>query len=157
MFSYNAGWCKRTPDKRSETIPSSRISPDPSDSLLHDGASSLQFIPLILYRVQVRWSGMAIAEAWFCVQWRIVFEVYVWIIVRLADPNMAHYKISNRVSHWCHVSKQDVQDLQQKYRPTTSKIQQYISLYSWGTFCPCVYKNHLECLVIKSFFFFIWP
>ncbi len=29
----------------------------------------------------------------FCV----VFEVCVWIIVRLEDPNMAHYKISNRV------------------------------------------------------------
>ncbi len=69
----------------------------------------------------------------FCV----VFEVCVWIIVRLKDSNMAHYKISTRVSHfffflsvgiwenpWYHVSKQDVQDLQQKYRPTTSKIQQ---------------------------------
>ncbi len=32
----------------------------------------------------------------FCV----VFEVCVWIIVRLEDPNMAHYKISNRVSHF---------------------------------------------------------
>ncbi len=31
----------------------------------------------------------------FCV----VFEVCVWIIVWLEDPNMAHYKISNRVSH----------------------------------------------------------
>ncbi len=31
----------------------------------------------------------------FCV----VFEVCVWIIVRLEDPNMAHYTISNRVSH----------------------------------------------------------
>ncbi len=31
----------------------------------------------------------------FCV----VFEVCVRIIVRLEDPNMAHYKISNRVSH----------------------------------------------------------
>ncbi len=31
----------------------------------------------------------------FCV----IFEVCVWIIVRLEDPNMAHYKISNRVSH----------------------------------------------------------
>ncbi len=29
----------------------------------------------------------------------VVFEVCVWIIVRLEDPNMAHYKISNRVSH----------------------------------------------------------
>ncbi len=30
---------------------------------------------------------------------RVVFEVCVWIIVQLEDPNMAHYKISNRVSH----------------------------------------------------------
>ncbi len=31
----------------------------------------------------------------FCV----VLEVCVWIIVRLEDPNMAHYKIFNRVSY----------------------------------------------------------
>ncbi len=31
-----------------------RITPDPSDSQLHDGASSLQFTSLIFYRVQVR-------------------------------------------------------------------------------------------------------
>ncbi len=43
-------------------------------------------------------TGMAIAEAWFCAQWPI-FEVCVWIIVRLEDPNMAPYTISNRVSH----------------------------------------------------------
>ncbi len=29
----------------------------------------------------------------------VVFEVCVWIIVWLEDPNMAHYKIPNRVSH----------------------------------------------------------
>ncbi len=29
----------------------------------------------------------------------VVFEVCVWIIVRLKDPNMAPYKISNSVSH----------------------------------------------------------
>ncbi len=96
----------------------------------------------------------------FCV----VFEVCVWIIVRLEDPNMAHYKISNSASQvltfgiwwnpWCHVSKQD---LQQKYRPTTSKIQQYISLYTWGTFYPCVHQTRLECLLLKSYCFsFIW-
>ncbi len=33
--------------------------------------------------------------AHFCV----VFEVCVWIIVRLEDPSMAYYKISNGVSH----------------------------------------------------------
>ncbi len=45
---------QRTPDTRSETIPSSRITPDPLDTQLHDSASSLQFTSLIFYRVQVR-------------------------------------------------------------------------------------------------------
>ncbi len=45
---------QRTPDTRSETILSSRITPDPLDSQLHDGASSLQFTSLMFYRVQVR-------------------------------------------------------------------------------------------------------
>ncbi len=45
------GSVQRTPDTRSETIPSSRITPDPSYSQLHDGASSLQFTSLIFYRV----------------------------------------------------------------------------------------------------------
>ncbi len=47
-------------------------------------------------------TGMAIAEAWFLysvTHFCVVFEVGVWNIVRLEDPNMAHYKISNRVSH----------------------------------------------------------
>ncbi len=52
MFSYNAWWGSRTPDERSEIIPSSRITPDPSDSQIHDGASSVH--SLIFYRVQVR-------------------------------------------------------------------------------------------------------
>ncbi len=45
------------------------------------------------------------------------------------------------------MSKQDVQDLQQKYRPTTSEIQQYISLYTWGIFYSWVHQTHLECLL----------
>ncbi len=75
----------------------------------------------------------------FCV----VFEVYVWIIVRLEDPNMAHYMISNRVSHllifylfvfdrihdamWLNkmscISSRNI-------GPQYKKIQQYISLYT---------------------------
>ncbi len=83
---------------RSETIPSSRITPDPSDSQLHDGASSLQFTSLIFYRVQSE-DWMAIAEAWFCAQWPIfvLFLMFFWkiqIIVWLEDPNMAYCKIS---------------------------------------------------------------
>ncbi len=101
VFSYNAWRVWRTPDKRSETIPSYRISPDPSDSQLHDGASPLQFTSLIFYMVRSEdgnghsRSLVLCSVTHFCV----VFEVCVWIIVRLEDPNMAHYKISSRVSH----------------------------------------------------------
>ncbi len=125
---------QRTPDTRPETIPSSRITPDPLDTQIHDGASSLQFTHSSSPGCRSEdWDGhsrslVLCSVTHLCV----VFEVFVWIIVRLEDPNMAHYNISNRVSQlwiflsvgiwsnpWCHVSKQDVQDLQQKYRPTT--------------------------------------
>ncbi len=134
---------QRTPDPRSETIPSSRITPDPSDSQLllfsspHSCSTGFW---------SEDWNGQSRSMVLCSVtHFTVVFEVCVWIIVRFEDPIMAHNKISNRVSHfdflsvgiwknpWCHVSKQDVQDLQQKYRPTTSKIQQYNSLYTWGT------------------------
>ncbi len=103
-------------------------------------------------------TGMAKAEAWFCAQWPIfcvVFEVYVWIIVRLEDPNMAHYKISNRISHllificWyliesmCHVNKMS--------RTSSWNIGPQHQH-------PCVHQTHFECLLLKSSFFcFIWP
>ncbi len=41
-------------------------------------------------------TGMTSRSLVFCV----VFEVCVWIIVRLEDPNMAHYKISESVTYW---------------------------------------------------------
>ncbi len=95
-FSYNAWRVWRTPDKRSETIPSSRITPDPLDSPLHDGASSLQFTSLIIYRVQVRgqeWPeqklGFVLSNPFLC----------CFLGFWGCFPNMAHYKISNRVSH----------------------------------------------------------
>ncbi len=80
---------------------SSRISPDPSDSQLHVSTSSLQFTSLISTGFRSgNWNGhsrslVLCPVTHFCV----VFEVCIWIIVRLEDPNMAHYKISNRVSH----------------------------------------------------------
>ncbi len=139
MLSYNVWWGSRTPDKRSEIIPSSRITPDPLDSPFHDSASSVHFthvlqgsgqrtpdkrsetIPssritpdpsdsqLLLFSSPHSSSTGFRSEDWndhsrslvlcsvthFCV----VFEVCVWIIVQFEDPNMAHNKISNRVSH----------------------------------------------------------
>ncbi len=86
--------------KRSETIPSSRISPDPLDSQLHDGASSLQFTSLIFFRSE-DWNGHS-RSLFLCtvIHFCVVFEVCVWIIVWFEDPNMTHYTISNRVSHF---------------------------------------------------------
>ncbi len=88
---------QRTPDTRSETIPSSRITPDPSDSqlLLFSSPHSCS----TGFRSE-EWNGRSRSLVLcllthFCV----VFEVCVWIIVRLEDPIMAHYKISNRVNH----------------------------------------------------------
>ncbi len=138
-------------------------------------ASSLQFTSLIFYRVQVRGLEWP-AEAWFCAQWpifvlflRFVFgllygwKIQTWPIIRFLTESVTYwfficwYLIESMMP--CDVSKQDVQDLQQKYRPTTLKIQQYISLYTWGTFYPCVHQTHLECLLLKTLFFFsfIWP
>ncbi len=113
------------------------------------------------------WNGHR--KAWFCAQWPIfcvAFEVWVWIIVRFEDPNMAHYKISKSESVNCWFFYllvfdriHDAMGLNNMSRtfsrnigPTTSKIQQYISLYTWGTFYPCVQQTHLRCLLLKSFF-----
>ncbi len=134
--------------------------------------SSLPFTHFLQGSVQR--TGMAIAEAWFCEQWPIfcvVFEICVWIIVWLEDPIMAHSKISNRVSHllifYLLVFDRihDAMCLNKMSRtssrnigPQHKKLQQYISLYTWGTFYPCVHQTNLECLLlIISVFSFIWP
>ncbi len=99
-------------------------------------------------------TGMAIAEAWFCAQWPIVVLFLRFVFVLLYGWKIQTWPIirflTESVTYWC---QQDVQDLQQKYRPSTSKIRQYISLYTWGTFYPCVHQTHLEFLLLKSFFF----
>ncbi len=61
----------------------------------------LLFTSLIFYRFRSEdWNGQSrslllCSVTHFCV----VFEVFVWIIVLLEDQNIAHCKISNRVSH----------------------------------------------------------
>ncbi len=77
-----------------------RISPDPSDSQLHVGASSLQFTSLIFCRVQVRgqrqpWQKIhfVLSDPFLCLFWCLF-----WIVVLVEDPNTAQYKISNRGS-----------------------------------------------------------
>ncbi len=148
--------------------PSSRITPDPSDSQLHDGA--------LLFSSPHSSSTGFRSEDWnehsrslvlcsvthFCV----VFEVCVWIIVRLEDPTRPIIRfLTESVTYWFFIcwyliesmmpwSKQDEQDLQQKYRPTTSEIQHmgYFLLI-------CIHQTHPECLLLKSdiVFSFTWP
>jgi len=98
VFSYNAWWVWRTPDKRSETIPPYRLSPDPSDSQVHVGASSLQFRPLIFYMVQVRELGRSWQKLHFVISYTFLcwFWCLFWIVVLMEDPTTAHYKISSR-------------------------------------------------------------
>ncbi len=102
VFSYNAWRVWRTPDKRSETI---FLHPE-SLQILQIHSSMLV---LLLFSSPHSFSTGFRSGNWnghsrslvlcpvthFCV----VFEVCIWIIVRLEDPNMARYKISNRVSH----------------------------------------------------------
>ncbi len=88
-----------------------------------------------------------------------------WIIVQLEDPNMAHYTISNRISHLfifyllVFNGIHDATCLNKMSRPSSRNIgpqhktKQYISLYTWGTFYPGVLQTHLECLLLKSSFF----
>jgi len=112
-------------------------------------------------------TGIAIGKAWFCV----VFEVCVWIIVRLEDPNMSHYKISNRVSHFkifyllVFDRIHNAMSLNKMTRTSSRNIgpqyKKYSSIFhcTHGVlFIPVFTKHHLECLLLKSSFFtFIWP
>ncbi len=95
VFSCNTWWICWTPDKRSETIPSSRISPDPSDSqlLLFSSPHSCS----TGFRSE-DWNGQqklgfVLSDPFLCCFWGLFC-----FIVLVEDPNMAHYKISNRVS-----------------------------------------------------------
>ncbi len=139
---------------------SSRITPDPSDSQ----QSSLQFTLTHVLQGSGQRTGMDIAESLvlcsvthFC----DVFEVCVWIIVCLEDPNMAHYKISNRVSHllifylFVFDRIHDAMSLNKMSRTSSWNIgtQNTAAVYTWGTLYPCVHQTHLECLPLKSSFF----
>ncbi len=84
---------QRTPDTRSETIPSSRITPDLQ---IHRSMTVLHLFTTGFRSEDGHSRSLVLCSVThFCV----VFEVCVWIIVRLEDPNMAHYKIYNRVDH----------------------------------------------------------
>jgi len=69
------------PDEFGEDLTRDSSMQNPSDSQIYVGASSLQFSPLIFYRVQVRGLGRS------CL---------FWTVVLIDDPTTAHYKISSR-------------------------------------------------------------
>jgi len=82
--------------------PSSRITPDPSDSQLHDSASSVHLTHLLQGSGQR--TGMDIAEAWFCAQWpifvlflRFVFgllsgwKIQTWPIIRFLTESVTYW------------------------------------------------------------------
>ncbi len=53
-----------------------------------------------------------------------------------------------------HVSKDDVQDLQQGYRPTTSKTPAvYVIVHMEVLYIPVFHQTHLECLQLKRLMF----
>ncbi len=99
----------------------------------------------------------------FCV----VFEVCVWIIVWLEDPNMAHYTISNRVSHLLIFFYLMVFDrihdaicLSKMSRTSTRNIgpqhQKYSSIFHCKhgvLFIPVFTKPILSVCCLKNYFF----
>ncbi len=97
----------------------------------------------------------------FCV----VFEVCVWIIVRLEDPNIARYKITESVPSWFFYLLvfdwiHDAMCLNKMSRTSSRNIgpqhQKYSSIFNCTDgelFNPCVHQTHLECLLLKSNFF----
>ncbi len=113
-------------------------------------------------------TGMASRSLVLCsvTHFCVVFEVCVWIVVRLEDPNMAHYKISNRVSHFLIFLSvvfdriHDAMCLNKMSRTSSRNIgpqhQKYSSIFycTHGVlFYPWVHQTHLECLLLKSSFF----
>ncbi len=85
----------------------------------------------------------------------------------LGYPNIAHYKISNRVSHFFFLYLlvfdriSDSMSLNKMPRTSSRNIGQQhqntavMSLYTWGTSYPCVHQTHLECLLLKSYIFVV--
>jgi len=86
---------------RDQRIPSFRITPYPSDSQLHDGASSLQFTSLIFFRVPVRGlechsrSLVLYSVTLFVLFLRFVFGLlYDWKIQTWKDPNTVPFEVT---------------------------------------------------------------
>ncbi len=79
-------------------------------------------------------------EVW-CLGGYWTLKIQTWPIIRFLTESVTYWFVYLLVFDQIHdaMCLNNVQDLQQKYSPTTSKIQQYISLYTWATFHPCVH------------------
>ncbi len=122
--------------------------------------SSLQFTHFLQGSDQR--TGLAIAEAWFCAQWhmfvlflRFVFglmygwKIQTWPFIIFLTESVTYsffhllvFDIIHDVVCLNKMSKTSSRNID----TTTSNIQQYISLYTWDAFYPCVHQTHLKCL-----------
>ncbi len=90
----------RTPDKRSETIPSSRITPDPLDSQLHVSASSLQFTSSSTgFRSEdLEELGFVLSDPFLCCFWCLCLDygllyswkIQTWTIIRFQTESVIY-------------------------------------------------------------------
>ncbi len=115
-------------------------------------------------------TGMAIAGAWFCTPCPIfvVFEVCVWIIVRLEDPNMAHNKISKiykSVTYWFFYLLlfdriHDAMCLNKMSRTSSRNIgpqhQKYSSIYHGILFIP-MFTKPISSVCCEKYIFLVSP
>ncbi len=163
----------RTPDKRSETIPSSRITPDPSDSQLHVGASYLQFTSLIFYRFRSEdWDShgkrlILYSVTHFCVDFDVCFGLLSWWKIQ---PRPIIRFLTEAVRFWFFICWYLIESMMpcvwtRCSRPLAEKQANNIknpAVYltvDMGYFCipVCTKLIWWVCCQKALFFIFIWP
>ncbi len=77
------------------------------------------------------------------------WKIQTWPIIRFLTESVTYGFFYLLVFDRIH----DVQDLQQKYRPTTSNLKQYISLYTWGYFSSMCSPNISWVFAAKKLIF----
>jgi len=116
---------------------------------------ALLFSPLHSFSIGFRFgTGMAIADVWFCAQWPIFVLILIFVFGSLSCWKIQTWPFIRFLAQA--VRFRFFQDLWQKIRPTALKIQQSISLYTWGTFYPCMNQPHIK-LVFLLFHLTIEP
>ncbi len=112
---------------------------------------------------------MARAETWFCAQWhifvlflRFVFgllsgwKIQTWPIIRFLTESVPSWFFYLLVFDWIH----DAMCLNKMSRTSSRNISPQHQIYSsifncthGELFNPCVHQTHLDCLLLKSYFF----